>query len=70
MITYLKLMQRARELGARSIKTCHIAHVKAHHGLTTRQAANRIDAAIRKYRCPPYNWQPIEQAMRECGVLT
>jgi hypothetical protein len=69
MNTYAKLMQRARELGARSVKPCHVAHVKDHYGLITRQAANRINSDKCKHPCPPNNWRPIEQALRECGLL-
>jgi hypothetical protein len=69
MASYSQIMTRARELGARGIKTCHIAHVKAHYGLTTRQAHNRFDPNQRTNPCPPQNWPYIEHALREFGYL-
>ena len=46
-------------------KTCWIAHLLADHGLTTRQAANRIDPKTRANPCPPSKRAAIEAAIRE-----
>ena len=69
MATYKRIIERARVLGARGIKTCHVAHVKAEYGLTTRMAGNRIDPDSRTNPCPPQIRRYIEQALRDCGAL-
>jgi hypothetical protein len=69
MATYKSIILRARELGARGIKTCHVAHVKADYGLTTRLAVNRHDLDSRTNPCPPHIRAYIEQAMRDLGVF-
>ncbi len=51
------------------VKNCHIAHVKADHGLTSRQAPNRISPTIRVVPCPPDKRSVIEAAFRHFGLI-
>jgi len=69
MATYKRIIERARALGVRGVKTCHVAHVKAEQGLTTRIAANRYDPNSCTNPCPPQIRKYIERAMRDCGMI-
>lgn len=48
---------------------CWIADVKASHGLTTRQAHNRIDPERKVKPCPPNRRGPIERALMHFGMV-
>ncbi|PZQ13657.1 MAG: hypothetical protein DI565_14035 [Ancylobacter novellus] len=48
----------------KSVKTCHVAHVKRTLGLTRGTAPNRIDQARGVYDCPPDLWPMVEEAVR------
>ena len=69
MATYPQISARACELGGRGIAPCHIAHVKADHGLTRGIAYNRQSASRRVKPCPASKRAYIEQALRDLGML-
>ena len=67
MSTYKKVDKHVLANGGGYVATCHIAHVRAYHGLTTRIASNRINLNERVKPCPPKKWGYIECALRALG---
>ena len=64
MATYKEIQQTVRDIAGNVPKTCWIAHVLSDHGLTNRQAANRIDSRERTNPCPPEKRPSLEKALR------
>jgi hypothetical protein len=52
MLTYKEIQSRYKRQFGTTIKTCWIADVKRHLGLTTRIAYNRITQNTVLYPCP------------------
>jgi hypothetical protein len=69
MPTYKNVAKHVLANGGGYVAPCHIAHVRAYHGLTTRIASNRIDPNRRVKPCPPPKWGYIEQALFALGAL-
>lgn len=70
MATYPEIRNYIREQhGIVGIADCHIAHVKADQGLTTRIAHNRRDNETRVNPCPPEKRQAIEEALEHFKML-
>ncbi len=69
MAIYPTVAARVRKMGGGSVKSCHIADVRASLGLTTRPAYNRIDPVRRKHPCPESKRDFIVKAMRELGMV-
>jgi hypothetical protein len=69
MNVYREVERMARAEGVRGIAPCHTAHVMSLHGLTKRQAHNRIDPNSRAKPCPASKWSHIEAALRKIGKL-
>lgn len=69
MATYRQIQDRVKAKAGYVPKTCWIAHVKAQHGLTTRQAPNRFSPSSREHPCPPDKKASIEAAMRHFEML-
>jgi len=59
MPTYRQIQERVSRTYGFVPKTCWIAHVKAHLGLTRRLAPNRAEANKRTNPCPPDKWNAI-----------
>jgi hypothetical protein len=64
MATYRQIQVWVRSKYRFVPQTCWIAHVLSDHGLTTRVAPNRADAAKRDKPCPPNKRPAIEDALR------
>jgi hypothetical protein len=69
MAKYSEIERHVREIYGFTVKPCWIAHVKADHGLTTRQAYNRTDPTNRQHPCPPAKRAAIEDSMRHFGEI-
>ena len=70
MATYNEIAKVAAQIGGlRSVKSCWIAHVLSDHGLTKRQAHNRLDPSKREYVCPPDKRPAIVEALRRLGMI-
>ncbi len=69
MATYKEIQERVRRTDGFTPKTCWIADIKAQHGLTTREAPNRMDGSGRKHPCPRNKRSAIEAAMRHLGMI-
>ena len=59
MATYKEIQARVLRKYGFVPKTCWIAHVKAHLGLTRGPAPNRRDVNSRENPCPPDKWNAI-----------
>ena len=70
MATYKQIQDEIKKRYGYSAVTGWIAHVKEHHGLTTRKAHNRINSTERVNPCPPEKWADIEEVMRSFGMIT
>ena len=70
MATYPQIDAEVRRRFGYAPKSCWIAHVKDHHGLTTRIAPNRKDPIKRENPCPPEKWADIEAVIRSFGMIT
>lgn len=68
MATYREIYQWLREVRGVSVKSCHIAHVKSMHGLTTRIAHNRQGEG-RACPCPENKIVHIEAAFRHFRMI-
>jgi len=68
MPTYKQIQEHVRRTRGFVPKTCWIAHVLAEHGLTKRQAINRLNPERREHPCPEHRRSDIETALRELGV--
>lgn len=65
MSTYKKINDYiTNQLGHRAVKTCWIADIKRKHGLTTRQAHNRISTNSVTNPCPSDKVADIESALK------
>ncbi len=62
--TYEQAQERIKKTHGWVAQSCRIAHVLSHHGMTTRQAPNRISRKVRKCPCPPEKWPVIEKCLR------
>ncbi len=51
------------------VATCHVAHVKAKLGLTTRAAWSWVDPKRRVKPCPEKLWPIVEEAVRHVHNL-
>ncbi len=69
MATYAQIDAEVRRRFGYAPKPCWIAHVKSHHGLTTRIAYNRANPNVRKHPCPPEKWADIEAVIRSFGMI-
>ncbi len=69
MLTYKAIQTEIKENQGRSIKACWIAHVKEMNGLELKQAPNRKPSEPRKYPCPDWAKELIENVMREDGMI-
>ena len=68
MATYKEIQDRVKQQEGFVPKTCWIADLKHHHGLTTRTAPNRLSNA-RMNPCPPDRRSAIEAAFRYFGMI-
>jgi hypothetical protein len=68
MATYREIHDYVYERKGFNVANCHIAHVLADHGLTTRQAPNRKDPSKRVKPCPPERWSAIDEALMHFGM--
>jgi hypothetical protein len=64
LATYKEIQLAVKEQYGFTPKTCWIAHVLSIHGLTTRQAPNRISASKPKHLCPDDKRAAIEAVLR------
>jgi hypothetical protein len=69
MDNYSEIGNHIRETHGFTVKPCWIAHVASDHGLTTRQAYNRIDPNVRSQPCPRAKRTVIEEAFRHFGMI-
>ena len=69
MATYKQIQDEIKKRYGYSAVTGWIAHVKEHHGLTTRTAHNRIDPTKRVNPCPSKKWKDIEKVMQSFGMI-
>lgn len=69
MASYSEIVTWIRRHHGFSAQTCWIADIKAAHGLTTRQASNRIDPMRKVKPCPPNKRQAIEDALRHFRMI-
>ncbi len=69
MATYKQIKAEIKKRYGYSAVTGWIAHVKNHHGLTTRIAPNRINSTERVNSCPPDKWADIEAVMQSFGMI-
>lgn len=69
MSIYREIQAEVKRTSGLVPKTCWIAHVLSDHGLTRRQAWNRVDPSARKHPCPSAKRPAIEQALRRLGVM-
>jgi hypothetical protein len=67
--TYWQVSERVKATYGRVPKTCYVADVKAHFGLTRGIAPNRFDANAREHPCPPEFRPHIEKARRYFGMI-
>ncbi|ATN00879.1 hypothetical protein [Proteus terrae] len=70
MATYKQIAEDVKKRTNKSVKTCHIAHVKSIHGLITRTASNRISIDKRVYPCPDKLIKEIEFTMRKFKMIS
>jgi hypothetical protein len=68
MATYREIQDYVRKHDGFAPKSCWIAHVMSDHGLTTRQAPNRINVTERKHPCPETKRPAIMTALRHFGM--
>jgi hypothetical protein len=69
MATYSAIRDFVRKKHGFQPVTGWVAHVKFDHGLTTRQAPNRIDPNNRTNPCPDNKRSAIEDALRHFGMI-
>jgi len=70
MATYKEIIADVKSRTGKTIHTpCWIAHVKAMHGLTTRQAHNRQDPEKRVKPCPEEWISEIEKSLLKLGMI-
>lgn len=69
MATYKNIQAYVKLNFGKSVKTCHIAHVKHLNGLKMRLASNRKSPDSRVYECPSEFRPLIEQAMKHFGMI-
>jgi hypothetical protein len=69
MATYKQIQEFVRSKYGRSVKSCHIAHVKHMNGFAMKQAPNRISPESRVYECPEKFIPWIEDALIHFGML-
>ncbi|EPJ0398807.1 hypothetical protein [Providencia rettgeri] len=69
MATYKQIAEDVKKRINKTVKSCHIAHVKSMHGLTTRTAPNRISINERVYPCPDELIKEIEFTMRKFKMI-
>jgi hypothetical protein len=67
--TYREIQNYVRTHDAFVPKPCWIAHVMSDHGLTSRQAPNRISATERKHPCPEAKRPAIMTALRHFQMV-
>jgi hypothetical protein len=70
MATYKVIRAYISQHNGFNVETCHIAEVKADHGLTGRLAPNRIDPFARVKPCPLKNRKAIESALKHFGLIS
>lgn len=69
MATYKQIQEYIKHKYGKSVKTCHIAHMKHEYGFVMRKAPNRISVDSRVYECPD-NFKPlITDAMRHFKMI-
>jgi hypothetical protein len=69
MATYRQIQDWVRCEAGFVPKTCWIAHVKADHGLTLRQASNRYEHPTRAEPCPIEKRAAIRSALEHFGMV-
>lgn len=69
MATYRDIAQQVKQADGFVPKPCWIAHVLSGHGLTRRQAFNRINSDRRTNPCPPQKRAAIERALMRLGIV-
>lgn len=69
MATYKQIQQYIKTKYGFAIKTCWIADVKSHHGLTSRQAPNRISPDTRVHPCPSDKVSFIVEALKSHHMI-
>lgn len=69
MATYSEITKWIKRQHGFTPQTCWIADVKAAHGLTMRQAPNRISASAKVKPCPASKRAAIEQALRHFRMI-
>ena len=69
MATYSEILAWLRARGVRGVTSCHIAHVKEHHGLNRGLAPNRRTSDSRIKPCPSSKWEEIEAALHHFGMI-
>jgi hypothetical protein len=69
MATYAEIQNYVREHYGFVAQTCWIADVLSDHGLTRRQAPNRINHTERKKPCPESKRSAIEQALIHFAMI-
>lgn len=69
MATYRQIIDWVRTHHGFTAKTCWIADVKASHGLTRRQAPNRIDPVGKVHPCPHEKRSAIEAALTHFKMI-
>jgi hypothetical protein len=66
--TYEQIQEEVRRRYGATVKTCWIADVKEHHGLTRGPAWNRSEMG-KANPCPPRYKPMIEGVMRDLGMI-
>lgn len=69
MATYKQIAEDVKTRIGKTVKSCHIAHVKSKHGLTTRIANNRKSADSRVYPCPDELVHEIELTLKKFKMI-
>lgn len=69
MATYRQVQDHVKARAGFVPKTCWIAHVKDEHGLTSKNAPNRISPDRREHPCPADKRTAIEAALRHFQMI-
>jgi hypothetical protein len=69
MATYRQIIDHVRTECGLAPKPCWIAHVLSDHGLTYRNAHNRVDPNSRMHPCPLSKRPAIEAALRHFAMI-
>lgn len=67
-MSYREIQSYVKEEHGVYVKTCWIAHVKQHHGLTRGSTHNR-KGPERANPCPLRYWDLIEEALKNFGLI-